>query len=209
LRLRPDKGDLFVFYEVLAFDAYALPDDFLAPDEVRTIVDCGANVGMTSLFLAQRYPAARIFAIEAEPENFAILKHNTAAVDRIIPIHAAVTGSPKELVRFSTGALAWGNKILDGAANSEYVDVPAITMEALIHTHGLGRIDLLKVDIEGGEEDLFKHPGFLAKVGTIMIELHGDYTLDIFRAAIAPLGFRADPPDAYPGVSIATARRVE
>lgn len=207
VRLRPHTGDLFIFYEVLAFNAYTLPEEFLAADDVRTIVDCGANVGITSLFLSQRYPKARILAVEPEPQNFALLKRNTSGVDRVVPIQAAITGSPQMSVRFSTDRLAWGNKVLDSTASGEHVEVPAVTIESLIDTYGLDRIDLLKVDIEGSEAELFKKPAFLSKVGTIMIELHGDYTLDRFRAEIAGMGFRADPPGTYPNVTVVTAQR--
>ena len=96
VRLRPCTGDIFIFYEVLAFHAYALPEDLLAPAQVRTIVDCGANIGMTALYMAGRYPNARIIAVEADPQNFAILSHNTAGIDRILPVHGALVGTPRE-----------------------------------------------------------------------------------------------------------------
>jgi hypothetical protein len=74
LTLRPFAGDLFVLYEVLAFNAYHIATSLLPADNVRVIVDCGANIGITSLFLAARYPRAKILSIEPHPENFALLK---------------------------------------------------------------------------------------------------------------------------------------
>src|SRR5947208_4097389 len=47
--LRPFAGDLFVLYEVLAFNAYHIAPSLLPRDKVRVIVDCGANIGITSL----------------------------------------------------------------------------------------------------------------------------------------------------------------
>jgi tRNA1(Val) A37 N6-methylase TrmN6 len=49
---------------------------------IPVIVDCGANVGMTSIWYARRYPAAVILAIEPEPGNFEILSST-------LTIHAA------------------------------------------------------------------------------------------------------------------------
>ena len=43
------------------------------------ILDCGANVGLASLFFKRRYPAARITAFEADPALFAILDANLRA----------------------------------------------------------------------------------------------------------------------------------
>lgn len=59
LTLRPFAGDLFVLYEVLAFKAYHIACSLLPPDNVRTIIDCGANVGITSLFLLRATPMRR------------------------------------------------------------------------------------------------------------------------------------------------------
>src|ERR1700730_14900976 len=78
LTLRPFAGDLFVLYEVLAFNAYHIAPSLLQTDKVRVIIDCGANIGITSLFLAARYPDAMIISVEPHPENFALLKSNVA-----------------------------------------------------------------------------------------------------------------------------------
>src|SRR5262245_48251272 len=92
LTLRTIAGDLFVMYEVLAFKVYHIAPSLLPPDDVRVILDCGANVGITSLFLAERYPRAMILSVEPDPENFALLEANVAQVPRITPICACVTG---------------------------------------------------------------------------------------------------------------------
>jgi hypothetical protein len=69
----------------------------------------------------------------------------------------------------------------------------------LVHAYAIDHIDLLKVDIEGGEVDLFTRPEFLSKVGLVAIELHGDYTIDKFQDAIDPAGFHAHAGNTYPG----------
>ena len=52
---------------------YDLPDTLLPPERVRVILDCGANVGITALYFAWRYPNARIFCIEPDDQNFELL----------------------------------------------------------------------------------------------------------------------------------------
>ncbi len=49
----------------------------------ETIVDAGANIGVTSIYFANRYPGAKIFAVEAEASNFAMLVKNTQAYPSI------------------------------------------------------------------------------------------------------------------------------
>ena len=203
LTLRPFAGDLFVLYEVLAFNAYHIAPSLLPPDNVRVVVDCGANIGITSLFLAARYPGATILSVEPHPENFALLKTNVAQVPRILPIHACVTGPSLTAVRFTTDQAAWGNRI---ATDDHGVLVPAITIEELCKQTGIEKIDLLKLDIEGAEEQVLENGTFLARTEQIIVELHGYYGFQCFQRDIAPYGLVAQkgrPPDTY----MVTSRR--
>src|SRR5215218_5612902 len=52
LTLRTFSGDMFVFYEVLMDQCYRIPATSVSPASVRTIIDCGANIGLTSLYFA-------------------------------------------------------------------------------------------------------------------------------------------------------------
>jgi hypothetical protein len=81
--LRPFAGDLFVLYEVLAFNVYHIAPSLLPTDNVRVIIDCGANIGITSLFLAARYPGAMILSVEPHPDNFALLQINVAEIPHL------------------------------------------------------------------------------------------------------------------------------
>jgi len=156
-----------------------------------------ANIGITSLFLAARYPGATILSVEPHPENFALLKTNVAEVPRIVPIRACVTGTPQRAVRFTTDSPAWGNRI---ATDDHGVLVPALTIEELCKQNGIEKIDLLKLDIEGAEEPVLENATFLARTEHIIVELHGQYGFQCFQRDIAPYGFVAHegrPPDTY------------
>jgi FkbM family methyltransferase len=204
LRLRPAVGDLFVLYEVLMGECYYIPSAMCDPESVKTIVDCGANVGITSLYLAARYPAARIYAIEPLAANYELLCHNTREVSQITPIHACVTPREGPPVYFTTDRPAWGNRISQSGAG---VLTEAITVEALCRRHSLAAIDLLKVDIEGGEKDLFSEPGFLKGVKLIVIELHPGYDLASFRRDLQPWGLEVRSPGPDLGTKMITASR--
>jgi len=191
LTLRPFAGDLFVLYEVLAFRAYDIPSSLLPTEKVRIIIDCGANIGITSLFLATRYPDATILSVEPHPENFALLKANVAEVPRILPIHACVTGTPQKAIRFTTNQAAWGNRIATDADTNGSVWIPAITIDELCKRNGIEKIDLLKLDIEGAEQQVLQNGTFLARTEHIVVELHGEYVFQRFQQDIAPYGFAA------------------
>src|SRR5262249_9375476 len=197
LTLRPFAGDLFVLYEVLAFNAYHIAPSLLPAENVRVIVDCGANIGVTSLFLAARYPRARILSVEPHPENFALLKTNVESIPRILPIRACITGTSQNVVRFTADQAAWGNCI---TPDSHGMLVPATTIDELCEQNGIETIDLLKLDIEGAEAEVLENGTFLARTEHIIVELHGDYGLQCFRRDIAPYGLVAReerPPDTY------------
>jgi Methyltransferase FkbM domain len=96
-----------------------------------------------------------------------------------------------------------GNRI---AAHDRGVLVPAITIEELCEQNGIKKIDLLKLDIEGAEEQVLENGTFLARTEHIIVELHGQYGFQCFQRDIAPYGLVAQegrPPDTY----MVTARR--
>jgi hypothetical protein len=75
----------------------------------RFIIDAGANVGMSTLFYAMKFPTAMIVAIEPEPNNFAMLKRNCAGLSNIKCVEAALWGTEGQMLNLrNPGAGAWG-----------------------------------------------------------------------------------------------------
>ncbi len=202
--LRPAAGDLAIFFEIFARDAYALDTKVLPPERVKTIIDAGAHVGLAALYFAHRYPHARIFSIEPNPDNFARLKSNVSAEPRITPIQACLTGAPNQQTYITTSGEAWSFR---AGKPDTGVLVPGVSINQLREEHKIGHIDLLKIDIEGGEEDVFAHPCFLKHVGTVLAELHGIYDLARFNADLQPAGFIATRKMLADGSDIFFARR--
>lgn len=193
LRVRPSRGDLFILYEVLAHQAYAIPRDRLDWDKVRVIIDCGANIGITSLYLSNRYPNARIISVEPDPDNFEVLCRNVAKCNRIEPIQAAIVQKAQK-VHLTRDRPAYGNIVKHSAVDGLTIEVPGLAISDICEMMRISRIDLLKIDIEGAEQDVFSDPIFLPLVDTIAIELHPPYGIEGFQKAIAPWGFVAEPP---------------
>jgi FkbM family methyltransferase len=171
----------------------------LPPEEVRVIFDCGANIGITSLFLAAQYPNARIFSIEPEPGNFALLKRNVCQERRILPICRALVGSPRELVYLTTDAPAWGNSI---ATSKTSVTVQASTIDEICQERGITHIDLLKLDIEGAEKDVLANGQFLKRVSCGIVELHNNYGLEALKRDVSEWGFRVLEPSKESGLAM-------
>ncbi len=169
VHLRVRTTDVSVYHEILLRGEYAID----LPSPPKTIVDVGANIGMASLFFAHRYPQARIIAVEAEPSNFTMLTKNVAGYPNIVPIHAALWNKDGEISVSdpdpADGAFGkWGFFTHEG----DGVRVRAVTMPTLMKEKGIESIDLLKVDIEGAEKEVFSECDWMDRVDCLAIELH-------------------------------------
>jgi FkbM family methyltransferase len=144
------------------------------------IIDAGANVGYTAIWFAERYPSSQIIAVEPDMENFEILCRNVAHESRITPVRAAITqpGAPKQFViggPTDTSPCAFQTVDFDPTApdvnESDVVD--AIDIATLMEQFGIERLDLLKMDIEGGEQAVFGEcTDWIDRVEAIIVEVH-------------------------------------
>lgn len=167
---RADGSDVTVFDKVFLQREYDHP---LGNSDPAVIVDAGAFIGCSAVFFAHKYPAAKIIALEPDPSNFERLVINSSQYPNIHPIQAALwhTATWITMTNFSSGHAALR---ITEAPPDRAGAVPTLTLPQLMAAQGLDHIDLLKLDIEGAEEQLFE-PGcqaWLDKVSAIMIELH-------------------------------------
>jgi FkbM family methyltransferase len=183
LLARAGTTDWLVFQEIFAQGAY---DVFLPGDDPRFIVDCGANVGYASALFLSRFPKARGIAVEPDAGNFEMLCRNLAQFgDRMTIVQSAVWSHATGLhiMRSVEGECEFAvRECVDG----ETPDVIAVDMNDLLARSPSGTIDLLKMDIEGGETVVFgdRPEQWLSRVSMCVIELHDDEARTVFfRAA--------------------------
>jgi FkbM family methyltransferase len=156
--------------------------DFRLAQEPRTIVDAGANIGCASIWLARRFPSARILAVEFDRENFEQLRLNTQGRPGVECIHAGLWPTEGCVEVANPGAAAWALFPRASATGTR-----TVTVAGLLDHLGVDRLDLLKIDIEGSEADLFAGDlRWLDRVGAIAIELH-----DSLRPGAARIFFDA------------------
>lgn len=173
LTIRIGTSDLPTFEQVFLERDYQIDLGFTP----RIIVDGGANAGYASAYFASRYPDATILAVEPEASNFALLQKNVAGLPNVRPIRAALWNRRTNLKIENPDDDKWAFRVTEvdePAADA----IPALTIDDLVAMGGAGRIDLLKLDIEGAERDVFasNYQDWLGKVRAIIIELH-DSTL--------------------------------
>ncbi len=77
---------MLVYREIFIKQHY----EFLVKKSPEVIIDAGANIGLASIYFANKYPKAKIIAIEPEKGNFAILKKNVSPYSNIFLIQAVL-----------------------------------------------------------------------------------------------------------------------
>jgi FkbM family methyltransferase len=128
-------------------------------------IDVGANVGAYSLFVASRAgPAARILAIEPQPEIFERLIFNIRlnAIPTVKAIDCAVAEKAGEVTLFLDPHNAGESSLkVVSSSGAKPIRVAARTLLDLIEAEAYPRVDAIKLDVEGAE-DLILEP-FLAR----------------------------------------------
>jgi FkbM family methyltransferase len=179
---RHGTTDLTAVIDVLLLDEYACT---LNVPNVRVIVDAGANIGTTSTYLLAAYPTATVVALEPDPANFAILVRNLARYgSRARCVQAALWDQPTRLTLDRRGG-EWSTRVR--AARPDEGDVRGTSVSHLLEECGLTHIDILKMDIEGAEQVVFRADAnnWLDRVRVIAIDLHGRDCEAAFSAATA------------------------
>jgi FkbM family methyltransferase len=187
---RPGTTDLLVLEQVFLDQEYNF--DAAPPESIRYIADLGSNIGVTALMWAERFPSAQMVFVEPDPENFALLEKNTAGFrDRCTCIKAAVSAQ-RGSTSFFRSAREYSHSILKTNDAVSEIPVRTITLSDVLHAAGFPRIDLLKMDIEGGEIAVMPTLGSLrGAISYLIAELHWPYTPAMFAEHCALAGLRA------------------
>lgn len=168
--VRLGTSDIGAFNKIFLRKEYDIPLQ-LNP---RLIIDGGANVGYASVFFANKYPRARIIAVEPEESNYRLLKENTSAYPNITPVKGALWYKETTLnIKSLPVDSKWDFKV-EGADSKGGGQVKSFVLDKLSNHE---QIDILKLDIEGAEKEVFSqnYEIWLDKVKVIIVELHDHF----------------------------------
>ena len=119
-----------------------------------TIVDLGANIGVTSVFFMERFSPSKLICVEPDPELFSnYLKRNLQALDigrlgpqsDLILLNSAIVPTIDDSLVFAPTGMDNGN-VVHSNVNTHGINVGQITLDDLLAD--LPHVDLMKVDIE-------------------------------------------------------------
>ena len=139
----------------------------VAEGGVPVIVDAGANIGAASLWFTTKFPAAKVVAVEPDPDNARILRRNLARQPNCTVLEAAI-GSTPGFVAFATEGSGWAVQTERATSG-----VRIVTVDEAIDAAGGDTPFIVKIDIEGFESDLFsQNTGWIDQCFAVMIEPH-------------------------------------
>jgi len=190
----PEAGVQNDFIACVIRDEYGLGRELSG---LRTIVDVGANVGFFSLAARHRWPRATIHAYEPNPRVFQYLRSNTSALG--IEIHPEALGAQDGF----TSIFDSGDSNQARTSGCEGGEIPQVTLSHAIERIG-GTVDLLKLDCEGAEWDLFQAADAWRRVRNLRMEyhlFHGE-TIPQLESTLQALGFKVIRLEPGPGFGI-------
>lgn len=177
--LRENTFDFITFEEVVFEQVYRTIPAHLPVG--KRIIDLGANIGLASLYLATCYPSSKIAAVEPLSQNYSLLMENLATLiqnGRCLAMEAAVWGKEGTLVlerpdipdrynAYTVRQSTSGSNVLS--------EIQGLTIARIMERAGFHEVDIVKVDIEGAETELFKGDlNWLNYTRAIAIEFHGN-----------------------------------
>ena len=172
--IRSRTSDIPIFHQIFFAREYDIHLDF----DPEIIIDAGANIGLAAIFFTNKYPKAKIISIEPEISNFLLLEENTQHYENIISLNKAISNiSNQELYVVDKG---YGNSgfmtesIQQSSNKGSEVLIKTITIDDVMNQYNYEFIDIVKIDIEGYEKELFETnvENWLKNTKCLIIELH-------------------------------------
>lgn len=175
----PTKIDVITLDHVFSLQQYNLSKwtQFhkllnLKKNQQKLVLDLGANVGFSCLYFCNHISDVKILAVEPEMNNLKCLEYNSINYDEIKIINGAIGGSPGKANIFDTKADS--NAFTVNRSKDELLNnLTIFSINQLIDMHQAKELFIVKIDIEGFEDDLFSdNLSWIDKTDIIIIELH-------------------------------------
>ncbi|WGD33963.1 FkbM family methyltransferase [Olleya sp. YS] len=169
LYFRKNTKDFETFEEVFVSKIY----DVILTFEPKTIIDAGANTGFSSLFFKFQYPEANIVALEIDKENINMIAKNLKGFEGVDIMERGLF-SEHSFFKVEDPYNATNSFVMKKVNKDQDYDIESITIDQIMEQKQWDTVDILKIDIEGSEKELFEsnYQSWLPKVKVIYIETH-------------------------------------
>ena len=158
--MRPGTSDVTVYNETFTGLFHVPPEWMPVPS---TVLDLGANIGLTAAHYKAMWPDARVVAVEPDPSSAAMARRNIGD-DSVFVDECAVGGSA------GRGRMSDGDHYSRRLERGEGGHVVVDTFRAIVDRHFPDGVDFVKVDVEGAEWHALRE--IPAGVRSLLVELH-------------------------------------
>jgi FkbM family methyltransferase len=183
LRKRP-TSDLNVFAQIYQHKEYKPVVEtfqyYFSNDKNLNIIDAGSNIGLTSVYLSHYFPNSNFITIEPDTSNFESVSFNLESnkIQNAIKIKGGIWSKNTNLkiVNDFRDKKEWSIRVEE---TNEEADLKAFSINYLMNKYKFEHIDILKIDIEGSEKEVFTginaDVSFLSKTKCIALEIHDEF----------------------------------
>lgn len=204
--VRLGSPDLWVLDELFMGDEYkAVVRTDLG--DVRQIVDLGANAGMSIRFWLNRWPDAKVIGVEPDDQNIEVCglnagQHRGGA--NVSLVQACVAGHERAVIldRTHHESMYAMTEVSSAAKQTPETGdtISALTLPTILERcNALPTIDLLKVDVEGAEREVFESCApWIGRVRFMVLEIHPPYSVEQLLSDCERNGRRFSIIDRHP-----------
>lgn len=129
------------------------------------VLELGAGMGLVTAICARH--AAVTLSIEANPDLIDLVESNLRLNGLKATLIQGIAGTHDGIADFHISPQFWSSSTID-RGNSRKISIPSIDVNRVIEEN---RINVLVLDIEGGEDELLRHTD-LAGIDKICVEIH-------------------------------------
>ena len=176
-------SDYLVFDQILVKEEYKIISSIFKHHGLKenlNIIDAGANIGFTTLYLSEYVKKSNFICIEPFNSNVKFLEMNMQSLRnnnfKVFKNALANNSSLKFSYNNFRDGLDWALTTQE----NENGEIQGITIFDLLKQNNFTEIDFLKIDIEGAERFIFNNQqdiSFLTKVKIIAIEIHDEFNI--------------------------------
>jgi FkbM family methyltransferase len=178
------------------FHRFHLPPKPISNRTIKLILDFGSNIGCTIAHFACLYPEATVIGVELDPENADLCRRNISPwAERCQIVEGGVWKNDGhiEYVKAKGAEDGYSVTAMTQLNRGPIKTAKAISVNSLLQTWCSGRdVDYIKMDIEGAEREVLRsNTEWAAKVKSMKVEIHGDYSAQDCVNDLERLGFAA------------------